>query len=132
MRSGEQIRDYVLDQCIGRGGMGEVWRAHQRNPRRTVAIKIIRQDGDQAVMFRSDVRRGRASRQFCPSLRSRRKRKAWGASPRDPDGFDREPATAGDSTLQRRFRPLSRARILILGLTWGLRPRLYAYAYFAG
>ncbi|HVQ14237.1 MAG TPA: serine/threonine-protein kinase, partial [Vicinamibacterales bacterium] len=52
MRSGEQIRDYVLDQCIGRGGMGEVWRAHQRNPRRTVAIKVIRQDGDQAVMFR--------------------------------------------------------------------------------
>jgi serine/threonine protein kinase len=52
MRTGDQIRDYVLDQRIGRGGMGEVWRAHQRNPRRTVAIKIIREDGEQAAMFR--------------------------------------------------------------------------------
>lgn len=52
MRPGDQIRDYVLDKCIGRGGMGEVWRAHQRNPRRTVAIKIIREDGDHVGMFR--------------------------------------------------------------------------------
>jgi len=52
MRPGDQIREYVLDQCIGRGGMGEVWRAHQRNPQRTVAIKVIREDGDQAGMFR--------------------------------------------------------------------------------
>jgi serine/threonine-protein kinase len=52
MRPGDQIRDYVLDKCIGRGGMGEVWRAYKRNPRRTVAIKIIREDGDQTGMFR--------------------------------------------------------------------------------
>jgi len=57
MRPGEQIRDYVLDQCIGRGGMGEVWRAHQKNLRRNVAIKIIREDGDRAGMFRQRFNR---------------------------------------------------------------------------
>ena len=27
MRSGEKIRDYILEQKMGEGGMGEVWRA---------------------------------------------------------------------------------------------------------
>jgi serine/threonine protein kinase len=52
MRPGDQIRGYVLDQCIGRGGMGEVWRAYQKSVRRRVAIKIIREGGEHAGMFR--------------------------------------------------------------------------------
>src|SRR5262245_32848636 len=52
MRPGDQIRDYVLERCIGRGGMGEVWRAQQKSLRRTVAIKIIRPDGQQTDTFR--------------------------------------------------------------------------------
>ena len=39
----------------------------------------------------------------------------------------------GDSMKFPIFRPLSRAPALLFGtLTWGLRPRLYAYACFAG
>jgi serine/threonine protein kinase len=52
MRPGDQIRDYVLEERIGQGGMGEVWRAHHRNLRRTVAIKVIREDGDRTGTFR--------------------------------------------------------------------------------
>ena len=33
---------------------------------------------------------------------------------------------------RQRFRPLARARIEFFTFTWGLRPRLYAVARFAG
>ena len=39
MQAGQRIRDYVLDQKIGGGGMGEVWRATHSVLQRTVAIK---------------------------------------------------------------------------------------------
>jgi serine/threonine protein kinase len=32
---------WVLIECIGKGGMGEVYRAHQLNLKRDVAIKLI-------------------------------------------------------------------------------------------
>src|SRR4029453_4164023 len=57
MRPGDQIRDYVLEQCVGRGGMGEVWRARQRSHRRPVAIKVIREDGDQSGRFQEGFAR---------------------------------------------------------------------------
>src|ERR1700756_4512445 len=41
--SGIYIDDYHLLELIGQGGMGEVWRAEQRQPvRRRVAIKLIK------------------------------------------------------------------------------------------
>ncbi len=39
---GQRVAGYVIDQLIGRGGMGEVYRATQDRPRRVVALKIIR------------------------------------------------------------------------------------------
>ena len=39
MQAGQRIRDYVLDQKIGQGGMGEVWSAVHSVLQRPVAIK---------------------------------------------------------------------------------------------
>jgi serine/threonine-protein kinase len=41
MQTGQQIRDYVLDQKIGEGGMGEVWSATHQVLHRPVAIKAM-------------------------------------------------------------------------------------------
>ncbi|MBK8095517.1 MAG: protein kinase [Planctomycetes bacterium] len=38
----EQLGEYRLLRQIGSGGMGVVWEAEQRNPRRRVALKIVR------------------------------------------------------------------------------------------
>ena len=45
--------NYQLLQCIGRGGMGEVWRARHKMLGREVAIKLIR---PEALVGRSDAR----------------------------------------------------------------------------
>ena len=39
---GTQIGQYILKRIIASGGMGTVFEAQQRNPRRTVAVKIIK------------------------------------------------------------------------------------------
>ncbi len=36
-----QIRDFVIEECIGRGGMALVYRARQLSVRRDVAVKIV-------------------------------------------------------------------------------------------
>jgi serine/threonine-protein kinase len=41
MQSGQRIRDYLLEEKIGEGGMGEVWRALHIILRRQVAIKVM-------------------------------------------------------------------------------------------
>lgn len=41
MQSGQQIRDYVIGQRIGHGGMGEVWSATHQVLHRQVAIKAM-------------------------------------------------------------------------------------------
>jgi tetratricopeptide (TPR) repeat protein/predicted Ser/Thr protein kinase len=38
----DTIAEYTLDHIIGEGGMGAVYLAHQKNPQREVALKIIR------------------------------------------------------------------------------------------
>jgi len=43
-----------------------------------------------------------------------------------------EPATAGDSILQATLSPVITGLNHDLRLPWGSRPRLYAYACFAG
>ena len=35
---------WILIECVGKGGMGEVFRAHQLNLKRDVAIKLISED----------------------------------------------------------------------------------------
>jgi hypothetical protein len=69
------------------------------------------------------------------NLRSRWQHKAWGASPRIIVlNFGAEPAKAGDSPYMNfdTQSPVSRAPNFIRFFSWGLRPRLYAYACFAG
>ena len=67
------------------------------------------------------------------SLRSGRKHKAWGASPRLTSKLKSEPAIAGGSLQKFTLSPVSRAlNIFLCFRSWGLRPRLYAVACFAG
>src|SRR6266545_622624 len=41
MQPGQRIRDYVFEEKIGEGGMGEVWRAEHGILQRPVAIKVM-------------------------------------------------------------------------------------------
>jgi serine/threonine protein kinase len=41
LEKGMMLGDFELIEPIGRGGMGEVWRAEQHNPRRSVALKVV-------------------------------------------------------------------------------------------
>src|SRR4051794_35630732 len=41
LRAGLEIGGYVLESCLGRGGMGEVWKAVQPRIKKAVAIKVL-------------------------------------------------------------------------------------------
>jgi serine/threonine protein kinase len=41
LEAGQRIREYILEEKIGAGGAGEVWRAHHQYVGNTVAIKAI-------------------------------------------------------------------------------------------
>ena len=59
LQSGSMIGPYMLLEQIGKGGMGQVWRAEQQQPvRRTVALKVINPGMDsQAVLARFEAER---------------------------------------------------------------------------
>jgi serine/threonine protein kinase len=38
---GDRIRPYEIDVLLGKGGMGEVYRAHDTNLSRDVAIEVL-------------------------------------------------------------------------------------------
>ncbi len=69
---------YKLEQRIGEGGMGEVWRAHHRFMKRDVAVKILRHRQERRQPRRRPVRargasdRGAHASQHGPRLRLRR------------------------------------------------------------
>lgn len=69
----EDVGSYALSKLIGRGGMGEVWRAKHRTLARDAAIKIIRPEvllsssGRQELLLR---RRFEREAQVTASLRS--------------------------------------------------------------
>ena len=44
MREANELGQYVLEEKLGAGGMGEVWRARHRLLLRSAAVKIIRQE----------------------------------------------------------------------------------------
>lgn len=55
---GDTIGQYRLLELIGEGGMGEVWKAEQRDPNRKVALKIIKAGMDtRAVVARFEAER---------------------------------------------------------------------------
>ena len=41
LRPGDELAGYRVDACVGRGGMGEVFRAHDERLGRDVAIKLL-------------------------------------------------------------------------------------------
>ena len=69
----EELGSYQLDYLIGKGGMGEVWRARHRMLARDAAVKLIRADVMSAMNARDeDLVRKRFEReaQATASLRS--------------------------------------------------------------
>ncbi|MEK6702596.1 MAG: serine/threonine-protein kinase [Planctomycetota bacterium] len=42
LSGGQRVGGYSIERLIGRGGMGEVYRAMQESPKRAVALKVIR------------------------------------------------------------------------------------------
>jgi hypothetical protein len=65
------------------------------------------------------------------SLRSRRKRKAWGVSPRHSQIMI-QPVITGESEVCKVLPPAIAGFTSIPTAPWGSRPRLYAYACLAG
>jgi serine/threonine-protein kinase len=66
MREANQIGPYTLEEKLGAGGMGEVWRARHRMLVRNAAVKLIRPEpllagGSADVLFRRFEREARAT-----------------------------------------------------------------------
>jgi len=57
---GEKLGDHVIEELLGYGGMGEVYRAHHDHLGKTVAIKVLRRfladDPDALSRFRDEVK----------------------------------------------------------------------------
>ncbi|MGQ0720423.1 MAG: serine/threonine-protein kinase [Candidatus Eiseniibacteriota bacterium] len=72
VRRATDLGSYQLDTLLGRGGMGEVWRASHRTLARPAAIKLIRQDAVARDETRVDVAVARFEReaQIIASLQS--------------------------------------------------------------
>ncbi len=49
---GQRVGEFTLQAVLGQGGMGVVYRAEQRQPQRTVALKLVRPGYTSAAMVR--------------------------------------------------------------------------------
>jgi len=63
VKAASELGQYTLEEKIGSGGMGEVWRAHHRLLIRPAAIKLIRPQpaGDPGLLHRRFEREARAT-----------------------------------------------------------------------
>jgi serine/threonine protein kinase len=52
LEAGQRIRDFILEEKIGTGGVGEVWRARHQHLDKTVALKAIYRHSSQDSHFR--------------------------------------------------------------------------------
>lgn len=66
-----ELGSYRLIECLGKGGMGEVWRAEHRLLARQAAIKLIRLDTGGTVTNEQARERFRREAQTLAALRSR-------------------------------------------------------------
>ena len=62
---GKEVGGYLIEGVVASGGMGIVYEAVQREPRRTVALKVMR----RGIASRSALRRFRDEAQLLASLR---------------------------------------------------------------
>ena len=58
---GSQIAQYRIDGLLGRGGMGEVYRAFDTTLNRPVALKMLRQGRETAPAIERFLREARAA-----------------------------------------------------------------------
>lgn len=111
---------YYLEECIGRGGMGEVWRARHNMLRRPAAVKIIRRDA-------IDAGAGEALRETLERFEREAQATAMLGSPHTIEIFDFGSSWDGTfyyvmellegydlATLVRRFGPLPPGRVVSL------------------
>ncbi len=68
LREAQELGSYELKELLGKGGMGEVWRAHHRLLARSAAVKLVRPellgaagDVDARLMLRRFEREARAT-----------------------------------------------------------------------
>jgi len=81
-RSGQKIGPCTLRRMIGRGGMGAVYEAIQENPRRTVAVKLMR----RGITSKTALRRFEFESQILARLRHPGIAQVYEAGTHEEDG----------------------------------------------
>lgn len=120
LAAARELGSYRLEEKLGEGGMGEVWRAHHRLLARPAAIKLIRRPGADGVP-------GCISREAVARFEREARATAMLRSPHTVNLFDFGVAQDGSfyyvmemldgldaNTFVRRFGPLPAARVVFL------------------
>jgi serine/threonine protein kinase len=69
LAAGARLGAYEIQSVLGAGGMGQVYRAHDTELDRDIALKVLRiDDAGDAVAHRRLLREARAGRALEPSI----------------------------------------------------------------